>query len=99
MTVMDKPTINKPLLDLYADYLISSFGPTTATGLARLLQSLSAMTRSLDFSGANLDFRQPLADRQAAFGQLQTLQPSKNTALKAIFLLFLSLCAGRTRTK
>ena len=28
-----------PLLDLYADYLISSFGPTTATGLSRLLSS------------------------------------------------------------
>jgi len=39
MSVMDKPALNKPLLDLYADYLISSFGPTTATGLARLLQS------------------------------------------------------------
>ena len=36
---MDKPAFNKPLLALYADYLISSFGPTTATGLARLLQS------------------------------------------------------------
>jgi len=29
--------LDKPLLDLYADYLISSFGPTTATGLSRLL--------------------------------------------------------------
>lgn len=29
--------MSKPLLDLYTDYLISSFGPTTATGLARLL--------------------------------------------------------------
>ena len=29
--------MDKPLLDLYADYLISSFGPTTATGLSRLL--------------------------------------------------------------
>jgi hypothetical protein len=29
--------MNKPLLDLYTDYLISSFGPTTATGLARLV--------------------------------------------------------------
>ena len=26
------------LLDLYGDYLISSFGPTTATGLATLLK-------------------------------------------------------------
>ncbi len=31
--------MDKPLLDLYADYLISSFGPTTATGLSRLLQA------------------------------------------------------------
>ena len=29
--------MDKSLLDLYADYLISSFGPTTATGLSRLL--------------------------------------------------------------
>jgi hypothetical protein len=29
--------MNKPLLDLYTDYLISSFGPTTATGLSRLV--------------------------------------------------------------
>ena len=28
----------KPYLDFYTDYLISSFGPTTATGLARLLE-------------------------------------------------------------
>lgn len=31
--------MDKSLLDLYADYLIRSFGPTTATGLSRLLQS------------------------------------------------------------
>jgi hypothetical protein len=29
--------MNKPLLDLYTDYLISSFGATTATGLSKLL--------------------------------------------------------------
>ncbi len=29
--------MDKPLLDLYADSLISSFGPTTAMGLSRLL--------------------------------------------------------------
>lgn len=29
--------MNESLLDLYSDYLISSFGPTTATGLAALL--------------------------------------------------------------
>src|SRR4030095_6676770 len=29
--------MDKSLLDLYTDYLISSFGPTTATGLSRLL--------------------------------------------------------------
>lgn len=28
---------NQVLLDIYSDYLLSSFGPTTATGLARLL--------------------------------------------------------------
>src|SRR3954470_20810719 len=29
---------NKELLDLYSDYLISAFGPTTGTGLAALLE-------------------------------------------------------------
>jgi hypothetical protein len=29
--------MNQSLLDLYTDYLISSFGPTTATGLSRLV--------------------------------------------------------------
>ena len=28
----------KSLLDLYTDYLICSFGPTTATGLSRVLE-------------------------------------------------------------
>ena len=31
--------MNKSLLDLYTDYLISSFGATTATGLSRLLDN------------------------------------------------------------
>ena len=30
--------MKKDMLDLYSDYLISSFGATTATGLARLLE-------------------------------------------------------------
>ena len=29
--------MTKELLDLYSDYLLSSFGTTTATGLSRLL--------------------------------------------------------------
>lgn len=29
--------MNEKILDLYSDYLLSSFGPTTATGLSRLL--------------------------------------------------------------
>ena len=29
--------MNKELLDLYTDYLLSSFGPTTATGLSKLM--------------------------------------------------------------
>ena len=51
---------DKCLLDLYADYLISSFGPTTATGLSRLLEahlSHDKITRFLSertFSSANL---------------------------------------------
>src|SRR5215210_7671120 len=42
--------MNKSLLDLYTDYLISSFGATTATGLSRLLDgaiSHAAVTRLL----------------------------------------------------
>jgi len=48
---------NSRLLDLYTDYLLSSFGATTATGLARLLPELShdAVTRFLS--------QQPLSDR------------------------------------
>src|SRR3990172_7760132 len=30
--------MNRNILDLYSDYLISSFGPTTATGLAELME-------------------------------------------------------------
>ena len=30
--------MNQPLFDLYSDYLLSSFGQTTATGLSRLLE-------------------------------------------------------------
>ena len=30
--------MNKPLLDLYSDYLLCSFGQTTATGMAQLLE-------------------------------------------------------------
>jgi hypothetical protein len=30
--------MNPEHFDLYTDYLISSFGPTTATGLSRLLE-------------------------------------------------------------
>ena len=42
--------MNKSLLDLYTDYLISSFGQTTATGLSQLLDgqiSHDAVTRFL----------------------------------------------------
>ena len=52
--------MDKPLLDIYADYLISSFGPTTATGLSRLLQahlSHDKITRFLSekpYTSANL---------------------------------------------
>ena len=52
--------MDKSLLDLYADYLIASFGPTTATGLSRLLQahiSHDKITRFLSerpYTSANL---------------------------------------------
>jgi len=32
--------MNQQLLDLYSDYLISSFGPTTATGLSAVLDGV-----------------------------------------------------------
>ena len=40
---------NSRLLDIYTDYLLSSFGATTATGLSRLLPQVShdAITRFL----------------------------------------------------
>lgn len=48
---------NTHLLDIYTDYLLSSFSATTATGLSRLLPELShdAVTRFLS--------QQPLSDR------------------------------------
>lgn len=48
---------NFRLLDIYSDYLLSSFGATTATGLSRLLPELShdQITRMLA--------QQPLSDR------------------------------------
>jgi len=42
--------MNASILDLYVDYLISSFGPTTATGLSNLLDgelSYDKITRLL----------------------------------------------------
>ena len=57
---MSTPVLDKSLLDLYADYLLSSFGPTTATGLSRLLDggiSHDKITRFLterDFTSASL---------------------------------------------
>lgn len=53
--------MNKALLDLYADYLISSFGPTTATGLSALLEgaiSHDAITRMLANDGVALTSRE-----------------------------------------
>jgi len=48
---------NFRLLDIYTDYLLSSFGATTATGLSRLLPELShdQITRMLS--------QKPLTDR------------------------------------
>jgi len=52
--------MNKPLLDIYSDYLICSFGLTTATGLSALLDgalSHDKITRFLsgsDFTSADL---------------------------------------------
>ena len=41
--------MNKDMIELYSDYLIASFGQTTATGLANLLQGASTMTASPAF--------------------------------------------------
>ncbi len=52
--------MDKQLLDLYTDYLLASFGATTATGLARLLDgtvSHDQITRFLakrQFTSADL---------------------------------------------
>ena len=52
--------MDKPLLDIYSDYLICSFGLTTATGLSDLLEgaiSHDKITRFLsekDFTSADL---------------------------------------------
>lgn len=35
---MEKQPAKYQILDLYSDYLLSSFGQTTATGLVRLLE-------------------------------------------------------------
>ena len=51
---------NKELLDLYSDYLISSFGPTTGTGLSALLDGAVSHDRiqrflaQRDFTSADL---------------------------------------------
>ena len=61
--------MDKPLLDLYADYLISSFGPTTATGLSRLLQAhithdkITRFLSNKSYTSANL-WQLDLGDRQ-----------------------------------
>jgi hypothetical protein len=62
---------NSRLLDLYTDYLLASFGPTTATGLASLLPDLShdQITRFLS--------RQELTDKdlwQAVKPHLRPIQ-------------------------
>jgi hypothetical protein len=47
----DKPRMNKTLLDLYSDYLLSSFSLATATGLASMVDkaySHDQITRFLD---------------------------------------------------
>ncbi len=48
--------MNKMLLDLYSDYLLSSFGATTATGLSRLMnEALSHDQISRMLNGERLD--------------------------------------------
>jgi len=39
----------KPDLDLYTDYLLSSFGQTNATGLARVLEGSFSHDQVTDF--------------------------------------------------
>ena len=41
--------MNKEMLDLYTDYLISSFSQTTATGLSRLLGGVIPHDRITNF--------------------------------------------------
>lgn len=44
----------KELMDIYTDYLLSSFGPTTATGLSRVLPQVSHDQITRFLSGARL---------------------------------------------
>ena len=58
--------MNRDLVDLYSDYLLSSFGATTATGLSNLLEgalSHDQITRFL--SQQSFDSKGPVATRQA----------------------------------
>lgn len=44
--------MNKQMLDLYSDYLISSFSQTTATGLSRSLEGLISHDKITRFLSA-----------------------------------------------
>ena len=52
MLLKPEPPINAPLLDLYSDYLISSFSYTTATGLSNLLDQQISHDRITRFLSA-----------------------------------------------
>ena len=45
--------MTKELLDLYSDYLLSSFGATTATGLSRLLDGAVSHDQVTRFLAGN----------------------------------------------
>jgi hypothetical protein len=46
--------MDKSLLELYTDYLISSFGQTTATGLSQLLDGQISHIRMRTISSAGI---------------------------------------------
>jgi len=57
----------KPDLDLYTDYLLSSFGQTTATGLSAMLDGMFSHDQVSDL------LTQSAFDNKALWGQVKSL--------------------------
>jgi len=62
----------KELLDIYTDYLVCSFGATTATGLSRLVPQLSHDQVTRFLSGATLDKKELWLHVKPQVGAMQS---------------------------